>query len=109
MTRHRSFHELTKNWPAQRRARVESRKADLQRSIEELALADLRKALQVSQEELARLLGKSQAAIAQMEQRSDMKISTLRQTVEAMGGTLELVAHFPAGDVSIVELGEATE
>jgi hypothetical protein len=109
MTGHRPFTELTKNWPAPRRARVESRKAELQRTIEELALADLRKALKVSQEELASALGKSQAAIAQMEQRADMKISTLRQTIEAMGGKLELVAHFPTGDVSIVELGEQAD
>lgn len=109
MTGHRPFTELTKNWPADRRARVNSRQADMLHSIEELALADLRKNLKVSQEQLAGLLGKSQAAIAQMEQRSDMKISTLRQTIEAMGGKLELVAHFPTGDVSIVQLGEATE
>ena len=30
-----------------------------------------------------------------MEQRSDLLLSTLRRTVEAMGGTLALVASFP--------------
>jgi hypothetical protein len=30
-----------------------------------------------------------------LEKRSDMLLSTLRRYVEAMGGTLELVAQFP--------------
>jgi hypothetical protein len=42
-----------------------------------------------------------------MEQRADMKVSTLRETIEAMGGRLELVAHFPAGAVKITRLDEA--
>ncbi len=88
---------------------MEKRKSELVRDIDEAALADLRKALRVSQEELAQALGKSQAAIAQMEQRADMKISTLRETIEAMGGRLDLVAHFPAGDVKITRLGEAAD
>lgn len=109
MSGHRPFGELTKNWPAKRRLRAEKRKDELLLDIERAALAELRKALHVSQEELARLLGKSQAAIAQMEQRTDMKVSTLREAVEAMGGKLELVAHFPAGDVRITHLGENAE
>lgn len=109
MTGHRPFTELTKNWPARRRLRVDRRKADMLRDIDEAALAELRKALRVSQEELAKALGKSQAAVAQMEQRADMKVSTLRETIEAMGGRLDLVAHFPAGDVKITRLGETAE
>ena len=109
MSGHRAFKELTKNWPAKRRLRVEQVKANLLRDIEQAALADLRKALNVSQEELARALGKSQAAVAQMEQRADMKVSTLRSTIEAMGGTLELVARFPKGDVKLTHLGEGVD
>ncbi len=109
MSGHRPFGELTKDWPAKRRLRVEQRRDELLRDIEQAALAELRKALRVSQEELARALGRSQAAIARMEQRTDMKVSTLREVIEAMGGKLELVAHFPAGDVKITRLGEAAD
>ena len=109
MSGHRPFGELTKDWPANRRLRVELRKDELLLDIEQAALSELRKALRVSQEELARLLGKSQAAVAQMEQRADMKVSTLRETIEAMGGKLELVAHFPAGEVKITHLGESAD
>jgi ribosome-binding protein aMBF1 (putative translation factor) len=109
MTGRRPFKELTKDWPAGRRLRVEKRKHALLRDIEEAALADLRKALHVSQEELAHALGKSQAAVAQMESRADMKVSTLREAIEAMGGKLELVAHFPGSNVKIARLGEGSD
>lgn len=109
MTGHRPFKELTKDFSANRRLWVGQRKDELLRDIEQAALSELRKALHVSQEELAHVLGKSQAAIAQMEQRADMKVSTLRETVEAMGGKLKLVAQFPDGDIRITRLGETTE
>lgn len=109
MSGHRPFGGLTKDWPARRRQRVEKHKGELLLEIEQGALAELRKALKISQEDLARLLGKSQAAVAQMEQRADMKVSTLREAIEALGGKLELVAHFPAGDVKITRLGETAD
>jgi hypothetical protein len=109
MTRRRPFKELTRDWPADLRLRVEKRKEELSLEIEQAALSELRKALHVSQARLAHSLGKSQAAVAQMEQRSDMKISTLRETIEAMGGRLELLARFPAGDVTITHLGEIAD
>jgi hypothetical protein len=36
-----------------------------------------------------------------MEKRTDMYISTLRSHIEAMGGQLEITAHFPDGSVKI--------
>jgi DNA-binding XRE family transcriptional regulator len=62
---------------------------------EELTLAQLREARQRSQAELARKLGVQQAAISRLERRTDMYLSTLRGLVEAMGGSLEIVARFP--------------
>ena len=35
-----------------------------------------------------------------------MKISTLRQTIEALGGHLQLIAEFPTGDVRLSKLGQ---
>ena len=39
--------------------------------------------------------------MAKLEKRTDIYISTLRQTIEAMGGTLDIVARFPDGTVKI--------
>lgn len=61
----------------------------------EIRLAELRGALDISQEELAELLNKKQAAISRLEQSSDMHISTLRAFIKALGGKLEIVASLP--------------
>jgi transcriptional regulator with XRE-family HTH domain len=62
---------------------------------EELTLAELREARRRSQAELAKRLGVQQSAVSRMERRTDMYLSTLRIIVEAMGGTLEIIAQFP--------------
>jgi hypothetical protein len=63
-----------------------------------LTLKQLRKARDLTQVELARVLGKEQVAISQLESRADMLLSTLRGYVEAMGGTLDLVVRFKDGE-----------
>jgi transcriptional regulator with XRE-family HTH domain len=63
--------------------------------IAEMALAELRKALDVSQEDLAKLLGVTQANVSKTETRSDPHLSTIAAYIEALGGELELVARFP--------------
>ena len=54
-----------------------------------------------SQEQLAAELSVKQPAVAKLEKKTDMYISTLRRFIEAMGGQLEIRAHFPDGDVRI--------
>ncbi|WP_247886774.1 hypothetical protein [Azospirillum sp. SYSU D00513] len=44
-----------------------------------------------------------------MEKRTDMYVSNLRRFVEAMGGELLIVAHFPDGDVVIKNFAEVDE
>ncbi len=62
---------------------------------EELTLAELREARRRSQAELAQKLGVQQSAVSRIERRTDMYLSTLTGMVEAMGGTLEIIARFP--------------
>ena len=47
---------------------------------------------------MAELLEMNQANVSKVEARTDMLLSTLRNYVEAMGGTLELVARMPGRD-----------
>lgn len=77
--------------------------------IAEMALSELRAARELSQEQLATILDISQPAVAKIERQTDMYLSTLRNIVTAMGGSLELVAHFPEGDVRIKQFGELDE
>ena len=72
----------------------------------EMALADLRRAMQLSQEELAATLQINQASVAKMEKRTDMYVGTLRRFVEAMDGELEIIARFPDGEVRINNFAE---
>ena len=62
---------------------------------EEMSLQDLRKAIGKTQVAVAKRLRVGQDAVSKLETRSDMYISTLRGFVKAMGGELELIAHFP--------------
>ena len=75
--------------PAKRRAAIEVRADNL------ATLKDLRIAVEQTQQDLAVALGVGQDTISRLEKRSDMLLSTLRRYIEAMGGTLELVAQFP--------------
>lgn len=89
----------------ERRRRIEDRAAEL--IAEEMTLRELRKARTLTQASVARELGISQDAISRLEQRSDLLLSTLRRTVEAMGGSLSLIARFP--DRPPVELSGIAE
>jgi transcriptional regulator len=96
--------EVLGRLPPERRARIEARATEL--IAEELALRDIRKASQVTQEELARRLGGKQVYISRLEKRADVKVSTLRDYVRALGGDLQLVVTFPEGrSVTIKDLG----
>jgi transcriptional regulator with XRE-family HTH domain len=81
--------------PAQRK-KVEARAAELM--AEEMTLRELRKARKLTQVRIAKTLGIKQDSVSRLEKRSDVLLSTLRKTVEAMGGTLSLVAQFPDRD-----------
>jgi DNA-binding XRE family transcriptional regulator len=80
--------------------------AKAQRMIGEMALDELRVARQLTQEQLAAQLKVRQPAIAKLERRADMYLSTLRNTIEGMGGKLDVVAVFPDGSVRIKRLKE---
>ncbi len=78
--------------PAQRK-KVESRAGRL--IAEEMTRRELRRARKRTQVEVAKALCIKQDSVSRLEQRADLLISTLRAYVEAMGGSLSLVAEFP--------------
>ena len=76
-----------------RRKRVKTRARHL--IAEEMPLRELRRARKITQVRMAQELGIGQDGVSKLEKRADLMISTLRKTVEAMGGSLSLVAEFP--------------
>jgi hypothetical protein len=51
---------------------------------------------------MAKALGIGQDGVSKLEKRADLMISTLRKTVEAIGGTLSLVAEFPDREPAVL-------
>ena len=58
-------------------------------------LAEIRKMQEVTQTDLAAMLGMTRDVVAQLEEGSDIRISTLRTAIEKMGGSLKIVAEMP--------------
>ena len=66
-----------------------------------LGLKDLRELYGHSQVTLAKKAGVKQPAISRFEKRGEVKLSTLAATIKALGGKLEVRAHFADADVPI--------
>ncbi len=71
----------------------------------EAGLAELRRARNLTQAQLAKNLGISQPEVSRIEHQSDVYLSTLRSYVAATGGDLDLVARFGAEGVSPLSRG----
>jgi hypothetical protein len=89
------YEKIFARFPPTRQRKIKKRAAEL--IAEELTLRDLRKAKQVTQEEVARRLSGRQVYVSRLERRSDVKLSTLRDYVRALGGDLQLMVIFPEG------------
>lgn len=66
-----------------------------------IVLRDLLQERGLTQEQLAETMDRAQGNISRMLRRTDMHVSTLREIIEAMGGSLEITAHFPDRDYRI--------
>jgi transcriptional regulator with XRE-family HTH domain len=103
----RKYAELRAKMLPESRARAQ---AETAMYLYEMALGELRAARDLTQANLAKKLRKGQPAISKMESSTDMYVSTLRDTINAMGGVLEMRAVFSDATVLInqfSQLGEA--
>jgi DNA-binding transcriptional regulator YiaG len=94
----KSFETLRGRMTQATQARARNRKV---RMMKDMALHQLRSARELTQGALAEQLNLEQPAVSKLERRTDMYVSTLRRYIEAMGGELEIIAHFPEGNVRI--------
>ncbi len=102
----KKFRDLMAQMPKERQARIE---AETQRLIDEMPLQELHKALDLTEQQIAATLDLNAAAVSKVESQTDMYVSTLRRFVEAMGGELRIVAHFPQGNVEINQFKRESE
>ena len=89
-----SLEEMMAEISLERRARIESEAAAI---IQESTIADLRKAVGVTQKVVAHRMKISQASLSEIETRTDARVSTLSRVVEAVGAKLRLYAELPSG------------
>ena len=86
-------------------ARARARTKDM---MAEMLLAEIRKSIGLTQEDLATTLDITQPSLSKLENQDDMQISTLRRLIQALGGELEIIAHLPRGDIRITQFKEAS-
>jgi transcriptional regulator with XRE-family HTH domain len=89
----KTLDQKMKSVGTKRRKKIKARAAAL--IAEEMTLQELRQARKLTQVRMAKALGITQDGVSRLEKRSDLLLSTLRKSVEAMGGSLSLVAEFP--------------
>ena len=94
----RKFQELEAKMPPESLARAKVRAKDM---IAEMLLSELRRAVGLTQEQLAAALGIKQPTLSRLESQDDMQISTLQRLVRALGGELEIIVHLPTGDIRL--------
>ena len=97
------FAELRGKMSPKARSRAQAKSRKLRRAMD---LAELRRALELSQQQLAKRLRVNQPEVAKIEKRADMLLSTLGAVLRAMGADLKIVASFPEHDVQIRSLGQ---
>lgn len=100
------FSDLWNQMEPKRRERVDAR---VQATLEEMELRELRRAQQLTQQQLAEMLNMNQAAVSKIERQSDMYVSTLRRFLSAMGGELKIVASFADRDIEITQFALTKE
>ena len=89
----KTLEQKLKEVSRERRKKIRDRTRELVAG--EMSLRELRHAVNRTQKTVARTLHMGQDGISRLERRSDLLLSTLRNYVEAVGGSLTLVAQFP--------------
>lgn len=93
----RKFSELSHEArrDVERARRIDAAKARALDEIVSCRLAELRKALGVTQTELAEMIGKSQSAVSQFEHGEiGLSLETLKSVIRQLGGEIEITAVF---------------
>lgn len=90
----RKWHTLKKRMSPEAQARVTARVKETLRSM---PLSEIRKAIGLTQAEMAQTLHLGQGSVSKIENATDMYLSTLRRFVAALGGELVVKASFPEG------------
>ena len=90
----RKWNNLKKRMSPDAQARVDARVKD---TLASMPLSEIRRAIGLTQSQLAQTLHVGQGSISKIENATDMYLSTLRRFVAALGGELIVKASFSDG------------
>ena len=99
MKKGRSLKEIINGLPPERQERIRNKAA--QEIKEYKSLQALRKALGLTQSQVAKHQGIRQVTISNLEKRSDMKLSTLKSYIESLGCELEIFVKITKDDTQV--------
>ena len=89
----RSLDQVLGTLSPKRRERIEAGAQELLKEYD--TLMEFRKAVGLTQVQLAEKMNITQVNVSKLERRKDMHLSTLRRYVEALGGELEVTIKMP--------------
>lgn len=96
--RTKPFSMLRKKMTPEQRLESETR---AQLALLHLTLSELRKSLNLTQEEVADKLGVVESALSKIEYQDDIQVSALSRYIKSLGGSLKIVARFPDKEIII--------
>ena len=103
MSGHHPFDKLRAQMTPERRAR---NAAKTQALLAALPQQTLQQARAHAHAELLQCLQVTPPALTTLEHQMDLYVSALRRCIEALGGTLEIAAHFPDGRAALTHFEE---
>lgn len=92
----------------ERRAEIKREALTEYKEMERMGVGVIRVARRQTQVAVAEQMHIPQSAVSRLERQSDCLLSTLRKYVGALGGTLEMRAVFPDGEVELDGLMRTT-
>ncbi len=94
------FSELQKKMTPEQRAKSDARAKLVSLHI---ALIELQQSLGIAQEDLETDLGFDLSETPDLDSLDNLKINTLSRYINALGGSLKIVAHFPSEEVVLAQ------
>ncbi len=98
------WNNLKRKMSPEAQSRIDAR---VKATLATMPLAEIRKAIGMTQADLGEKLEVAQGSVSKIENAADMYLTTLRKYVEALGGELHLTAKFADGrQIEIDHLAE---
>lgn len=106
MSGHKKWRDIRRSGGPESEVRIAELRNETERAM---SLAELRRARELTQTQLAEALETTQPGVSAIERRTDLYLSTLRSYVEALGGRLEITAVFDDDPIPIGGFSEIPE